>query len=127
DELATEPQPSELASVPLRDKYGRPIPLIEGYVVRGVYERIPMADEQWQELHEIVVNGYRKFLDREPQERLLIPSSEQPLRTVPIVSTRPPVECATLKPGPRFLILFTSVAAFSALAAIVLLIVLLIR
>lgn len=115
----------ELGAIPLRDRHGRPFPLIEGWVVRGIYDRIPVTDEQWQELHQIVVTDYREYLANEAQGPMLISSRGQSL-TLPAAPEAPPPNPLNPKPGP----LSNSqviIVVFSSVAAVVLLIVLLSR
>lgn len=84
----------DLGAAPLRDRHGRPFPLIEGYALRGAHEDVLVTDEQWRELHRFVLSGYRRYLAGESQGPLLIPSREHSLNA----PATPPVRPA---PAPR--------------------------
>lgn len=59
--------PAEAEPMLLHDAYGRPITLIEGFVLRGEYQQVAVGEEQWRQVHAAVLPGYRRLLADEGQ------------------------------------------------------------
>jgi hypothetical protein len=107
----------------LRDQYGRPFSMIEGYAVRGAYQRVPVTEEQWQDLHRVLLTEYRQFLDSESADPLLIAAQGGSLDSAALAapeSNAPPQPPTSDRASTRLIIIMLTLLAIAVLLALLL-------
>lgn len=123
DVRVTGGRPGQTGRTALRDTSGRAIMLIEGFVLRGRYRHVSLTEDEWRHLHEIVLGGYRRFLDHEAQGPTLTPSQEFGLSAPGVLEEQIPEPVgAANNPRPRRRRAI-AIASLTALAALIVLVI----
>ncbi|WP_152991480.1 MULTISPECIES: hypothetical protein [unclassified Frankia] len=63
----------------IRDRHGRPIPMVEGYAVRGRHEHLPVTDREWDRAHATLLASLQEFLRDESGNDGVLSSHAVPL------------------------------------------------
>lgn len=63
----------------IRDRHGRPIPMVEGYAVRGRHEHLPVTGREWDRAHAALLASLQEFLADESRSDGVLSSHAVPL------------------------------------------------